>query len=93
MKKFYVYILCNKRNGALYTVYTGITSDLIKRIHEHKNNLVEGFTRKYNIYRLVRYEIHMKQQTCLSADRDCHQQRKTNKGMGTAVETETYRGE
>ncbi|MEW6067277.1 MAG: GIY-YIG nuclease family protein [Nitrospirota bacterium] len=55
MKRFYVYILYNKRNG---TLYTGITSDLIKRIYEHKNNLVEGFTQKYNIHRLVWYEIH-----------------------------------
>ncbi len=50
MKKFYVYILCNKRNG---TLYTGITYNLIKRIYEHKNNLVECFTQKYNIQPLT----------------------------------------
>ncbi len=55
MKSFYVYILCSKRNG---TLYTGVTSDLIKRIHEHKNNLVEGFTKKYTVHRLVWYELH-----------------------------------
>ena len=55
MKKFYVYILCSKRNG---TLYTGVTSDLIKRIHEHKNNLIEGFTQKYNVHNLVWYETH-----------------------------------
>jgi len=55
MKQFYVYILCNKHNG---TLYTGVTSDLTNRVYEHKNNLVEGFTKKYNIHRLVWYEIH-----------------------------------
>ena len=55
MKCFYVYILCSKRNG---TLYTGVTSDLIKRIYEHKNNLVEGFTNKYAVHRLVWYELH-----------------------------------
>ncbi len=55
MKKFYVYILCNKRNG---TLYTGVTSDIVKRVYEHKNDLVEGFTKKYNVHHLVWYEIH-----------------------------------
>ncbi len=55
MKSFYVYILCNKRNG---TLYTGVTSDLIKRVYEHKNNLVDGFTKGYNVHRLVWYETH-----------------------------------
>ena len=55
MKNFYVYMLCSKRNG---TLYTGVTSDLVKRIYEHKNNLVDGFTKKYNVHRLIWYEIH-----------------------------------
>jgi len=55
MKNFYVYILCNKRNG---TLYTGVTSDLIKRVYEHKNNLVDGFTKKYSVHRLVWYEMY-----------------------------------
>ena len=55
MKNFYVYILCSKRNG---TLYTGVTSDLIKRIYEHKNNLVDGFTKKYAVHSLVWYELH-----------------------------------
>jgi len=50
MKRFYVYILFSKRNG---TLYTGVTSDLIKRVYEHKNNLANSFTKKYNIKRLV----------------------------------------
>ena len=55
LKEFYVYILCSKRNGILYT---GVTSDLVNRVYEHKNDLVDGFTRKYNVHRLVWYEIH-----------------------------------
>ena len=52
--QYYVYILASKRNG---TLYIGVTSNLIKRIYEHKNNLIEGFTKKYNIHNLVYYEI------------------------------------
>ncbi len=54
-KKGYVYIMTNKNNSVLYT---GVTSDLIKRVYEHKNKLIEGFTKKYNITKLVYYEIH-----------------------------------
>jgi putative endonuclease len=50
-----VYILASKRNG---TLYIGVTSDLRKRVGEHKNDLVEGFTRKYGVHRLVYYELH-----------------------------------
>jgi len=45
-KQFYVYILASKRNG---TLYTGVTSNLMKRIGEHKHNQIEGFTKKYNV--------------------------------------------
>jgi putative endonuclease len=55
MKSFYVYILASKRNG---TIYVGSTSDLIKRIWEHKNSMIPGFTAKYNVHNLVYYEIH-----------------------------------
>jgi len=48
-----VYILASKRNG---TLYTGVTSNLPKRIHEHKNNLIKGFTQKYNVHMLVFFE-------------------------------------
>jgi putative endonuclease len=50
-----VYILASKRNG---TIYIGVTSNLPKRIWEHKNDSVDGFTKKYGIHCLVYYELH-----------------------------------
>jgi len=50
-----VYILASKRNG---TLYIGVTSDLMKRVWEHKQDMVEGFTRKYEIHTLVYFEQH-----------------------------------
>jgi putative endonuclease len=52
MKEYYVYILSNIR-GALYT---GVTNDLERRVYQHKNKLIEGFTKRYNITRLVYFE-------------------------------------
>ena len=54
-KQYHVYIICNKRND---TLYTGITSNLIKRIWQHKNGLVEGFSKRYSIKLLVYFEAH-----------------------------------
>jgi len=48
-------MLCSKRNG---TLYTAVTSDFDKRVYEHKNDWVDGFTQKYNAYHLVWYEVH-----------------------------------
>ena len=53
-KQYYIYIMTNKRNSVLYT---GVTNDLKKRVYEHKEKLVKGFTKKYNITKLVYYEI------------------------------------
>jgi putative endonuclease len=53
MKYYYVYILASKRRG---TLYIGVTNDLIRRIYEHKNGLVEGFTKRYKVYNLVYYQ-------------------------------------
>jgi putative endonuclease len=53
MKNFYVYILTNRTNHVLYI---GVTNDLIRRVWEHRQKLVEGFTKKYNCNKLVYYE-------------------------------------
>ena len=50
----YVYILASNKNG---TLYIGVTDNLIKRVYEHKNDLAEGFTKKYRVHSLVYYEI------------------------------------
>jgi putative endonuclease len=55
MKQYYVYILASKKNG---TLYIGLTNNLLKRIYEHKNNIIEGFTKKYSVHNLVYYEKH-----------------------------------
>lgn len=54
MKQGFVYIMSNKFEG---TLYIGVTSDIVKRVYEHKNNLVDGFTKRYNLKNLVYYEI------------------------------------
>ena len=59
----YVYIMASQRNG---TLYVGATSDLIKRVWEHKNKLIPGFTAQYNVHMLVYYEMH---QTIMEAAR------------------------
>ena len=53
MKEGYVYILANRRNG---TLYTGVTSNLPRRIYEHKMNLLKGFAQRYEVNQLVYYE-------------------------------------
>jgi len=55
MNQYYVYILSNKLNS---TLYIGVTSGLVKRIYEHRNKLVDGFSKKYNTNKLVYYEVH-----------------------------------
>jgi putative endonuclease len=53
-KQYYVYLMTNKNNTV---IYTGVTSDLKKRVYEHKQKLVKGFTKRYNIEKLVYYEV------------------------------------
>ena len=53
MKQYWVYILCSRRNG---TLYVGVTNDLLRRIHEHKEHLMPGFTKKYDVTKLVHIE-------------------------------------
>jgi putative endonuclease len=61
-----VYLLASKRNG---TLYTGVTSSLTKRVWEHKNNLVEGFTKKYSVHTLVWYEVHETMESAIQREK------------------------
>ena len=53
-KQYYVYILFNKKNG---TLYVGVTNNLTKRVWQHKNKVIEGFTKKYGVDKLGYYEV------------------------------------
>ena len=55
VKYFSVYIMASKKNG---TLYTGITSNLVRRVYEHKNGIFEGFTDRYKVHMLVYFEVH-----------------------------------
>jgi putative endonuclease len=65
-KTYYAYILASQRNG---TLYTGITSDLIGRVYQHKNDLIEGFTKKYRVHRLVYFEQHLDVQAAIHREK------------------------
>ncbi len=58
--------MASKRNG---TLYIGVTSDLIKRVWEHKNDLVEGFTKRYGVHHLVWYELHETMEAAIRRER------------------------
>ena len=67
MKKPCVYILANKRNG---TLYVGVTSNLLRRVQQHKNHSIEGFTRRYGVHRLVWYESHETMESALTREKN-----------------------
>ena len=63
---FYVYILASKRNG---TLYVGMTDDLVKRIWQHRNNIISDFTQRYNVKSLVWYEPHESRESAFKRER------------------------
>jgi putative endonuclease len=62
-----VYILASKKNG---TLYIGVTSNLVKRVWEHKNDLVAGFTKRYKVHNLVWYELHDNMDTAIEREKN-----------------------
>jgi len=65
-EQYYVYIMASKRNG---TLYIGSSNNLIRRAYEHRNGLVEGFTKRYKVNRLVYYEIADSLEAALNRER------------------------
>ena len=65
-KQFYVYILASRRNG---TLYTGMTSNLVKRAWQHRNGEMDGFTKKYGVKRLVYYETHQNAESAIMREK------------------------
>lgn len=66
MKTPCVYMLASKRNG---TLYVGVTSNLPQRVWQHKNDLVEGFTRRYGVHALVWYEVHETMENAIAREK------------------------
>jgi putative endonuclease len=66
MKQPCVYILASRRNG---TLYVGVTSNLVQRIWQHKNNVAEGFTKKYGIHLLVWFESHETMESAIGREK------------------------
>jgi putative endonuclease len=65
-KYYYVYILASKKNG---TLYIGVSNNLIKRMYEHKNNLVQGFTKRYRVHTLVYFEHTQEVETTIAREK------------------------
>ncbi len=66
MKQPCVYILASARNG---TLYIGVTSNLVKRVFEHRTDAVDGFTRRYNVHTLVWYELHETMESAITREK------------------------
>lgn len=75
MKHFYVYILSNDRG----TIYTGVTNDLRRRVYEHQNKLVDGFTKRYNITRLIYFEESHDSQAAIAREKEIRGWRRNKK--------------
>ena len=74
MKQPCVYILANKRNG---TLYIGVTSNLLQRVWQHKNDLVEGFTKRYGVHMLVWYESHETMENAITREKAIKEWKRT----------------
>ncbi|MDD3303248.1 MAG: GIY-YIG nuclease family protein [Candidatus Gracilibacteria bacterium] len=66
MDKYFVYIISNSNNT---TLYTGVTNDIVRRIYEHKNKLIDGFSKEYNITKLIYYEIYDDIETAINREK------------------------
>ena len=75
-KQYYVYLLANQNDTV---IYTGITSNLTKRIWEHKNQIIKGFTKRYNISKLVYYEVYDNPENAITREKQIKAGSRKNK--------------
>jgi putative endonuclease len=75
-KNYYVYIMTNKYNTVLYT---GVTNDLLRRVYQHREKLVEGFTRRYNVTKLIYYEVLTDPQSAIVREKQIKAKRRQKK--------------
>lgn len=76
MKTMYVYIMTNRKYG---TLYIGVTSDLVKRVWQHKNKIYKGFTARYNLDMLVYYEIFADEEHAITREKRMKRLRRMDK--------------
>lgn len=74
--QYYIYILSNKRQTVFYT---GITNNLTRRVYEHKEKMVEGFTKKYNVDQLLYYEIAENPEAAINREKQVKDLRRSKK--------------
>lgn len=75
---YYIYVVSNKSNS---TIYIGVTSNIIKRVYEHKNKLVDGFTEKYNCNKLVYYELFEDPESAINREKQLKKWRRDKKNQ------------
>ena len=82
LKQPAIYILASKRNG---TLYTGVTSDLVKRVWQHKNDVVPGFTQKYSVHMLVYYELADEMSAAIAREKQIKGGSRADQGPGSSL--------
>ena len=65
-KLYFIYLLTNKRNTV---IYTGMTNNLKRRVYEHKQKIIKGFTKKYNVHKLLYYEVYKSPQRAIEREK------------------------
>ena len=85
---YYVYILANWNNRVLYV---GVTNNLVRRLYEHKNKLVDGFTKRYNVHKMVYYEHTTYVYPALEREKEIKEKKKKKKNRAAGKKEPAYR--